>query len=159
MLFDKAKEEKPILSKPTSQHGSQIDPCSTKPPQRNCLINHPMIRPKPDFLNDQIDEKPDNHPNMDSSNGRPFIPRPTPYPTKPTGLILPDDNKPSAMELWKPFFDGISDFFETKKKDFIKIMGIMNGENDYPSDMVVKPPFATGKLPQNGIRGSSSIQV
>ena len=73
--------------------------------------------------------------------------------------ILHDDNKPSAMELWKPFFDGISDFFETKKKDFIKIMGIMNGENDYPSDMVVKPPFATGKLPQNGIRGSSSIQV
>ena len=62
------------------------------------------------------------------------------------------------MELWKPFFDGISDFFETKKKDFIKIMGMMNGE----SDMVVKPAFATGKLPQTGSKGSKgtgSIQV
>ena len=88
-------------------------------------------------------------------NPGPFIPRPTPYPT---GLILPEENKPNAMELWKPFFDGISNFFETKKKDFIKIMGIMNGE----SDMVVKPAFATGKLSQtgsNGSKGTGSIQV
>ena len=122
-----------------------------------------MIRPKPDSL-DKPDVKPDKHPNMDSSNGRPFIPRPTPYPkpTKPTGLVLPEENKPSALDLWKPFFDGISDFFETKKKDFIKIMGMMNGESDYSSDMVMKPAFATGKLPQSDIRGSkgtSAIQV
>ena len=126
-----------------------------------------MIKPKPDSLDKPDNVKPDKHPNMDSNNGRPFIPRPTPYPkpskpTKPTGLILPEENKPSALELWKPFFDGISDFFETKKKDFIKIMGTMNGESDYPSDMIMKPAFATGKLPQNGIRGSkgtSAIQV
>ena len=147
VLFDKAlkDKEKPILSKPIK------DPCSTNPPMRNCLISHPMIKPKPDSKPDN--EKPDKHPNMDSSNGRPFIPRPTPYPTKPTGLILPEENKPNAMELWKPFFDGISDFFETKKKDFIKIMGMMNGE----SDMVVKPAFATGKLPQTGSKGSKGI--
>ena len=120
-----------------------------------------MIKPKPDSKpeNEKPDNgKPDKHPNMDSSNGRPLIPRPTPYPTKPTGLILPEENKPNAMELWKPFFDGISDFFETKKKDFIKIMGMMNGE----SDMVVKPAFATGKLPQTGSKdskGTGSIQV
>ena len=126
-----------------------------------------MIKPKPDSLDKPDNVKPDKHPNMDSNNGRPFIPRPTPYPkpskpTKPTGLILPEENKPSALELWKPFFDGISDFFETKKKDFIKIMGMMNGDSDYPSDMVMKPAFETGKLPQNGIRGSkgtSAIQV
>ena len=92
---------------------------------------------------------------MDFSNGgSAFIQRPTPYPT---GLILPEENKPSAIDLWIPFFDGISDFFQTKKKDFIKIMTLMNGENQDSSDMFVKPAFATGKLPQVGISGSKVV--
>ena len=78
--------------------------------------------------------------------------RPIPKPTQTTGLILPD-KKPSAVELWKPFLESISDFFETKKKDFIKIMGIMNGDDEWT-------PFPTGKLPLPvNHKGTNLIQV
>ena len=86
--------------------------------------------------------------------------RPIPKPTQPTGLILPD-KKPSAVELWKPFLESISDFFETKKKDFIKLMGIMNGDDvEISSDMLSQPAFATGKLPPTvSHKGTNLIQV
>ena len=121
-----------------------------------------------DVEEEAVEEKP-NHPDMIPINGRPVIPRPYPKPKPtiiprpyPTPKPSPDDNKPSASDLWKPFLDSISDFFETKKKDFIKIMGIMNGDNTNPLDMIAKPAFATGKLPQiavNGQKGTTLIQV
>lgn len=113
-----------------------------------------------DVEEEAVEEKP-NHPDMIPINGRPVIPRPYPKPKPtiiprpyPTPKPSPDDNKPSASDLWKPFLDSISDFFETKKKDFIKIMGIMNGDCNWFG--------CTGKLPQiavNGQKGTTLIQV
>ena len=165
-----------------------IDPCSTDPPMRNCLIQ----RPKPAYLNSDSEEnsawfsnwyfklalwfaialsasiwlktpiyKPTSvHPDTEFLNGRPVMVRPIPKPTQATGLILPD-KKPSAVELWKPFLESIGDFFETKKKDFIKLMGIMNGDDvEISSDMLAKPAYATGKLPLTvGQKGTNLIQV
>ena len=100
------------------------------------------------------------HPDTDLISGRPVMARPIPKPTQATGLILPD-KKPSAVELWKPFLESISDFFETKKKDFIKLMGIMNGDDvEISSDMLGKPAYATGKLPLTvDQKGTNLIQV